>query len=182
MLVVNVKSNMAEIAADFAKETDDIRRNASRALNTAIRGVRTDGGRELRKRYPKLKLRDINDLINLRFSSPDNLQSELNAKGRALSLMRFQVGETNKIGGGVTVTVKGQRKFIPHAWVATMRSSKGDDYQVIMIRDMKDGGKVKVLKTINIPDALSIEEVQKVLLDAGEGRFDAEFIRLMERK
>lgn len=182
MLTVNVKSNMADIAADFAKETDDIRRNASRALNTAIRGVRTDGGRELRKRYPKLKLKDVNDLINLRFSSPAILQAELNAKGRPLSLMRFQVGETKKIGGGVTVTVKGQRKFIPHAWVQTLKNNRGDDYQVIMIRDVRRGGKVKVLKTINIPDALSIEEVQKVLIDAGEGRFDAEFIRLMERK
>lgn len=178
MPTVNVKHNMQEILNGVRQDRESIPKAASRALNTAIRGLKTDAGREIRKRYPRLKLKDVSSLMDLSFANESNLVAVLAVKGRPLSLMRFKVGViTDRGRGGVWVDVKGQRKFIPHAWVQVLKNKQGDDYQVIFIRDGKGRFPVKVLKTIDVPSALNIKEVVAVLDDLVEARFDKEFIR-----
>ncbi len=179
MPMVNVKSDMDRILNEVNAEREQLPKAASRALNTTARGYITDAAREMRKRYPLLKLKDVRPLFDItQFASVANLQATITVRGRALSLIRFLVGQNTKQGnGGVYVNVRGVRKFIPHAWVQTLKNKRGDDYQVIFIREGKSRLPVKVLKTINIPNALNIAEVYDVLEDLINGRFDKEFER-----
>ena len=178
MPIVNIKSDMDEISAGVMAESRQIVKAASRALNTAARGYKTDAGREMRKRYPMLKLKDLKDLFDLQFASPENLTATIRVTGRALSLIRFLVSSNTQAGqGGVWVNVKNGRRFIPHAWVQTLKNKLGDDYQVIFVRVGKGRFPVKVLKTINIPNALNIAQVYDVLESLITERFDKEFSR-----
>lgn len=181
MPIISVQSNLRDIMQDLDLEIKERPTLIARALNTAIQGLKTDAGRELRRRYPKLKLRDVNDLISLGYASSTNLTAYMQVRGRPLSLNRFFASAITKSGsGGVYVNVKGQRKFIPHAWVQTLRNNRGDEYQVLMIRDGKGrGAPVKVLKTIDLPSALNIDEVRSVLDSLVNTRFDKEFERLL---
>jgi hypothetical protein len=178
MPIVNIKSDMDEISAGVMAESRQIVKAASKALNTAARGYKTDAGREMRKRYPLLRLKDLKDLFEFQFASPESLTVTIRVTGRALSLVRFLAGQVTKKGvGGVWVNVKNGRKFIPHAWVQTLKNKAGDDYQVIFVREGKGRLPVKVLKTINIPNALQISEVYDSLEKLIYERFDKEFSR-----
>jgi hypothetical protein len=179
MPIVNIKSDMDRIAQEVNAEREQISKAAARALNSASRGYITDAGRELRKRYPLLKLKDVRPLfVVTQFASKDVLQAVITVRGKALSLVRFVVGQNTKQGqGGVYVSVKGGRKFIPHAWVQTLKKKNGDDYQVIFIREGKNRLPIKVLKTINIPNALNVAEVYDVLEQQIYGRVNNEFER-----
>lgn len=183
MPIISVQSNIRDIMREVEGEVRERPAMAARALNTAIQGLKTDAGRELRRRYPKLKLRDVNELISLGFASSTSLVAYMQVRGRPLSLNRFlaKAVKTTKGGaGGVYVNIKGTRKFIPHAWVQTLRNNRGDEYAVLMIRDGKGrNAPVKVLKTIDIPNALNISEVRSVLDNLVNTRFDKEFERLL---
>lgn len=192
MLTIDVKNQMAALRQDVQLEQKSFRSAASQALNTAARGHRTDANRELRKRYPKLKLADISGLFSINFASPSSLTATVFVQGRPLSLQRFYAGQVTTPGsGGVWVNVKGQKRFVPHAWQATMRNNMGGEYNVIMIRDYKDpagsryrnrGYKLKVLRTVDIPGALNIKEVRQVLEDLAIERFEKEYGRQLDRR
>lgn len=178
MPTISVKSNVEALIRGAELDRQAIRTAAQRALNTAAKGLKTDAGRELRKRYRGLKLRDVNDLIDIRLASRENLQAVVIARGRPLSLQRFNAGaKTRRGAGGVWVNVKGTRKFIPHAWVQALQSKGGDDYQVIFIRTGKGRYPVQALKTIDIPNAMNIREVRELLDRLVEDRFDKEMAR-----
>lgn len=179
MPIVNVRSDMDRILNEVNAEREQMPKAAARALNTAARGYLTDAGRELRKRYPLLKLKDVRPLFDItKFANKDDLQAVITVRGKALSLVRFLVGQNTKQGnGGVYVSVRGGRKFIPHAWVQTLTKKNGDEYQVIFVREGKGRFPIKALKTINIPNALNIAEVYDVLEDLIYSRVDKEFER-----
>lgn len=179
MPIVNVQSDMERILNEVNAEREQMPKAAARALNTTARGYITDAGREVRKRYPLLKLKDVRPLFDItQFASVESLQATITVRGRALSLVRFLVGQNVKQGsGGVYVNVSGVRKFIPHAWVQTLKTKRGDDYQVIFVREGKARLPVKVLKTINIPNAVNIAAVYDVLEKLINDRFDKEFER-----
>lgn len=180
--MITITTDFKNLAADVQAEAERYPVAASRALNKAARGLKTDTGRELRKRYPSLKLKDVSGATDITFSDPANLVAAVVIKGRPLSLMRFKVGViTDRGRGGVWVNVKGQRKFIPHAWVQTLKNKSGDDYQVIFVRTGKARLPVEVLKTINLPSASDIASVRAELDVLVQSRFDVEFERQVER-
>lgn len=177
MLIVNVQSNLKTLTNQIDTDQREQRVASARALNVAARGLRTDASRELRKRYPKLRNKDISDLLQLQFASQQNLQAVVAVRGRPLSLMRFLASESKKKGGGAWVNVKGNRKFIKGAWVQDMRSKSGDEYQVLFVRAGKGRFPIKALRTIDIPNAMNIAEVRTLLDQLVQERFDKEFAR-----
>ena len=180
--MITITTDFKNLAADVQAEAERYPVAASRALNAAARGLKTDTGRELRKRYPRLKLKDVSGLIDILFSNVTNLAAVVSIKGRPLSLLRFKVGViTDRGRGGVWVDVKGTRKFIAHAWVQNLKNKSGDDYQVIFIREGKGRLPVKVLKTVDLPSAANILEVRQQLDALVQSRFDVEFDRQLTR-
>ena len=178
MPTIHVKTNLDALLKDAALDRRQQSQAAVRALNSAARGLRTDAGRELHKRYPKLSTRDIGALIDVRFASAQSLNAVVIARGRPLTLGRFTVGQVTKRGkGGVSVNVKGARKFIKSAWMQTMKSKAGDDYQVLFVREGRARLPIKALRTIDIPNAMNITEVRAILDDLVHERFDKELAR-----
>lgn len=178
MPTISMKNNMRDLlrGADLDRRQQSVA--AMRALNVAARGLRTDAGRELHKRYPKLSTRDVNSLIAIQFASRQVLTATVVVRGRPLSLVRFKAGVVTKRGsGGVHVNVKGTKKFIRHAWVQDMKSKAGDDYQVLFVREGPQRLPIKALRTIDIPNAMNIAEVRAILDDLVHNRFDKEFAR-----
>lgn len=184
MLTVNMKNSMDDLLKDVRAEQGQIRAAASQALNTAARGYRTDASRLLRKRYPKLKNNDILDFVSIRFSSREQLQATIFVRGRPLTVGRFLSSAVTKRGkGGVYVNIKGQRKFIPHAWVRKGVNKDGDEYTLVWHR-VSDNPRAPIepVKTINLPDALNITELREAIEDFVIDRFDKEYGRQLARR
>lgn len=177
MVAISVQSNMDRLLRDVALERQAIPKAAQRALNTAARGLKTDTSRELRRRYPKLKLKDLTDQINISFASGANLRAVISVRGRPLTVGRFQTGVDLKVGGGVRVNIKGQTKLIRHAFVANLKNKAGEDYQVVFVREGKGRMPIKAVKTIDFANAANIKEVREILDGLVVDRFDKEFAR-----
>lgn len=177
MIVISVTTDMDRLLKDVKLEQAAISKAASRALNTAARGLKTDTSRELRRRYPKLKLKDLSDQINITFASGQQLRAVIAVRGRPLTVGRFMVGIDKKVGGGVRVNIKGQTKLLKHAFVANLKTKAGEDYQVVFERTGKGRYPIKAIKTIDFANAANIKEVREILDALVADRFDKEFAR-----
>lgn len=183
MLTIDVKNQMADLRKDVDLEKRQIRVAAQRGINTAVRGYRTDASRLLRKRYPKLKNKDILDFIEIRYSSYDLLHGAVSVRGRPLTVGRFlNVAITTRGRGGVWVNIKGVRKFIPHAWVRKGINRFGDEYTLVWHRE-EDHPRARAVpvKTIDLPGALNISDMRKAIEDYMIERFSKEFSRQLDR-
>lgn len=187
MLTMNLRSNMAELVKDLDLERREHRLAAQRALNVAARGRVTDASRALRDRYPSLKARDAKDAFDLRLASRDNLTAVVTVRGRPFSLIRFERGQVKKVGGGVRVNVKGGTKLIKHAFIARGKSfGGGEGAEVVFVRQQyaprsKAGPSgIVALRTIDLPNAVSIKELREILEQQTGDRFDKEFIRQLD--
>lgn len=185
MLTLKVDSNIAKLKADIAADQKAIARAAQRGINAAARGLVTDTARIIKDRYPKLKSGEIRAMMAVNLASLQSLRATITARGRPLGLTRFVSGSTKpKKGGGITVQVKGGAAFIPHAFVAQGRDFGGDSRsRVVFIRAKyaprsKAGASGLVaLRTINVPDAMNVNEVRATLAQLINERFDKEFDR-----
>lgn len=163
MLGISVKSNAGAIVAEIDGLTHGEQRLAmSRALNRAAEGVRTDASSKIRETY-KVKKATVDKAFGVSKSSPDRLQAVVSVNGRPLSLAGFGARQTKK---GVTVNVKGTRKLIPHAFIRTLTTSKGDEYEVVFLRQGKSRYPIKALKTVDVPGIFNKADLQKAI-DAG---------------
>lgn len=173
---------MAKLAADLDLERRSHRVAAQRALNVAAKGRRTDASRALRERYPGLKAKDANAAFSVTLASPENLRAVITVRGRPFNLARFATTEVTKSnrrrGGGVWVNIKGQRKFIEGAWIKRGTNKSGDEFATLFVREK--GAKrlpIRALSTIDLPNAVNILELVKILDDQSGVRFDNEFMR-----
>ena len=177
MTTIAVTHQMDKLLREVKLEQQAIGKAATRALNTAARGLKTDTGRELRKRYPKLRAKDVNDQIQINFASGQNLRAVIAVRGRPLTVGRFMTGVVAKVGGGVKVNIKGQTKLIKHAFVANLKTKAGSDYQVVFARTGNARYPLKAIKTIDFANAANIKEVREILDTLVADRFDKEFAR-----
>lgn len=177
MLPINVTSNMDRLLREVKLEQKAIPKAAQRALNTAARGLKTDTGRELRRRYPKLRLKDVQDQIDISFASGAMLRAVIAVRGRPLTVGRFMTGVVTKVGGGVKVNIKGQSKLIKHAFVVDLKDKSGGDYWLVLERKGKGRYPLKATRTIDFANAANIKEVRQILDSLVSDRFDKEFAR-----
>lgn len=177
MLTLDLRSNLAKLAADLDLERREHRVAAQRALNAAARGRRTDASRLLRERYRGLKARDANDAFDVRLASVENLQAVITVRGRPFSVARFFVRQDMKAGGGAVVNIKGTRKTIKTAFVRNLKNKQGDDYQVVFVRKGPGRYPIEAVRTIDLPNAVNIKELAAILETQTGERFDKEFLR-----
>jgi hypothetical protein len=174
MLGIDVRSNAKAIIA----EIDGLlyggqRRAIARALNRAADGVQTDASREIRGIY-KLKKATVDKAFSVKRATPDNHVAVVTVRGRPLSLAGFGARQTKK---GVTVNVKGTRKLIPGAFIQRLKDARGDEYEVVFIRQGASRYPIKALKTIDVPGVFSRDEILQAVDAAAFRRFEIELPR-----
>lgn len=174
MIGLSVKSNARSIIAEIDGLTAGGARTAMmRALNRAAGGVRTDASREIRKTY-KVKKATVDKSFSVQTATSQSLRAVVHVSGRPLSLAGFAARQTKK---GVTVNVKGQRKLIRHAFIRTLKTQRGEEFDVVFIREGKSRLPIKALKTVNVTGLFTIEEIQRVIDASTTQRFEVELVR-----
>lgn len=175
MLGISVQSNAKSIIAEIDALTAGGARTAiMRALNRAGDGVRTDVSREIRAGW-KVKKATVDKAFNVQRATTASLRVVVHVSGRPLSLAGFAARQTKK---GVTVNVKGQRKLIAHAFIRTLRTLKGDEYEVVFIRERGAARlPIKALKTVDVPGLFSTRDIQRIVDGATSQRFEVELVR-----
>lgn len=103
---------------DMARQK--VPRAAARALNKVGAQAKTQAAREIKDRY-QIGTRMISKYISVaRRASPSSLTVEVRAEGSPLPVLAFKARQTRK---GVSVEiVRGRRKLISRAFIATLRS------------------------------------------------------------
>jgi hypothetical protein len=120
MIRIDVSSNIAaarERTSQLTKAIED--RATVAALNRTATTVRAAGVREIRKEYPGLRAGAIRDELKILRANRGRLMATVSLRGSRIALIEFSPRQTKK---GVSVRIKGQRKLIPHAFIATMDS------------------------------------------------------------
>jgi len=120
MIRVDISSNMKEISERITGLTKAIEDKATvSALNRTATTVRAAAVREIRAEYPGLKAGAVREQLKILRANRGRLMSTVTLRGSRIALIEFSPRQTKK---GVTVRIKGQRKLIPHAFIATMKS------------------------------------------------------------
>lgn len=167
--------NVAPTAREFIAGVEDFQKRSMRraiamALNKTGDGARVDASREIRARY-KVKVAAVNKAFSIQKATADNPTCWVRVRGRPMSLAGFSARQTRR---GVTVNVKGVRKFIPHAFIRTLTTKRGDEYEVVFIREGKARLPVKALKTVDMPGLFSLKEINQIVRSLAHDRFDKE--------
>ena len=142
-----------------------------RAINRTADGVKTDAGREIRKRY-NVTLKALNGTdrragaFYIKRATTNDLAARITASGNPLPLFGFAPRQTR---AGVSVSVKrGTRKVLEHAFIARMKSGHSG---VFMRRGTKRTP-IDEKYTISVPGMLSGKDITATLRTFAFDRFD----------
>ena len=191
MLSLSVNTNIAAQLAKYdALKPDQIRQAVSRSLNTTIKGIRTDVGSKVAKKY-NVKAREIKERgIALRFATPARLRADAKVTGTRLRVMAFAA---RKVAAGVSVAIrKGKRKVIKGAFIARMPSGhtgvfRRSGYE----RGAKHGqmmkgrpGREAIFERYarSVPEMLRAKDIEAAMRQAALGRFDKAIARNIKFK
>lgn len=168
---LSVKQSANEFLASIDSfTTRQMNQAASMALNRTMDGMRVDASREIRARY-KVKVATVNKAFSFQRSTASSLTGVIRVRGRPLSLAGFDPRQTK---AGVTVNVKGTRKLIRHAFIRTLSTNKGDEYDVVFIRQGSARYPITALKTIDIPGLFMLKDLNDTVKKLGRDRFENE--------
>lgn len=183
---VKVSSNVKAVLGDVRSRdvsTQEQNRAAARALNRAAERARTVAARKIRERY-NIKLGDVLDGLTIIRATETKLEVSLQARGRPLTLGRFQprIAKRGKGAGQLSVDIAHGRKVVPGAFIATMKDRDGAEYSVVFRRATKDTKRYPIvaLKTVDVPGMFTREEVIAALEDAATEVFEDEFVRQLD--
>lgn len=100
-----------------------------RSLNKAIRGVRTDTSKEIRREVTA-KAKHVNRTFKIYKASAKKgiLAAALESTGKRLPMIAYQARQTKR-GVSVKINRQGGRHLIPHAFIATMPSGHTGVFQ-----------------------------------------------------
>lgn len=148
-----------------------------RALNKTAVTARAQSAREIRDAGYGIKIGGIKDAITIRRATQADLIAVVKATGNPIPLIKYGARQTAK---GVSVSVKGGRKVIAHAFIATMSSG----HEGVFLRTDKSHKKVtrkgktyysglpiKELFGPSIPSAFANQVVQEAVIAAIHKRF-----------
>jgi len=119
MAHVNASVDLSRALAKLKMVESEARAGIARALNKTMTTARATASDEIKSAGYGLKVGDIKGALSIRRADARFLQAAVRAKGRPIPLIKYQARQTKK---GVTVSVKGGRKLIAGAFIATMSS------------------------------------------------------------
>lgn len=135
--------NAFRAAVDRLK-TNDMNRAAAIALNRTTDRVQTAAIRFIRATH-NVKRAELARAFTKRRAFAGKLEASLTASGRPLNLIGFDARQTKK---GVTVNIKGSRKLLPGAFIATI---KNNGYRGVFMRKGKARFPIKAITTVSVP-------------------------------
>jgi hypothetical protein len=191
MFTIETKQVTDAIRKQFRHLTEkEVRVGISRAINHTIGKTKTATNREIRSVY-RLKAKDVTKSLRVTRAFPMRQFGELIASGAPLPAIAFSARQTRK---GVTLNIKGLRKLIRGAFLATMPSGKRgvfgrgnyskDGFQFRTKRIRKKGNDLPIeeIKSVSIPSALSnnavLNNLSKKMETEYPGRLQHELRRL----
>lgn len=173
MMNVRARSNSADVRADLQRMKRDVRTAVAASLNVAAAAIQTQGTSGITQRYRIAEAR-VDRAFSLVLASANTLRAVVDVRGRPLSLAAFNA---RQVAAGVVVNIKGQDKLIRGAFLKTLRTNRGSEYQVVFVREGKARYPIKALKTIDLPGAFSRTELQRAIDKRGFEAFQAELNR-----
>lgn len=185
LLDISVKDRFRELAADFKAEEKVVRLAASAALNRAGSSVSTEAGRRIRKVYA-IKADRLKGSIKTRKANPSFLIAKVVASGKHIPLGYFSA-KINRRSGDVTVKVRraggrkrvtGKPQFIGRPTIPILSGGHIGVYQ----RKTKKRLPIKELFSIDVPRALTTDEIFKALSAKGADVFAQRFRHEMKRR
>jgi hypothetical protein len=115
---IEIKLNVDDVFKRFANlSSRDVRSALSRALNRTAVTARAQSAREIRAAGYGIQIGAIKKAISLHRAAPTKLQASVVATGRPIPLINYGARQTKL---GTSVKVKGTRKLIKGAFIATM--------------------------------------------------------------
>lgn len=141
---------------------------AARTLNRTAITVRAEAARLIGRTY-NMKITAAKGQMEIRRATQYDLRAIISVSGRPIPLIEF---DARQIRRGVSVKVKGERKMVTHAFLATMRSG----HQGVFVRigqpgDLVDRLPIKQLFALSLPVAFTQKQIMDALLAVASGRF-----------
>lgn len=181
MIQVSVKADMRRVVLQLGRLQEEVTgKAAARALNRTAVTIRAEASREIRKVY-NLKAAELRDELRLTRATARSLRAVVSAKGRRLTLMRFNAKQNAR---GVAVTIKrGQRETIKSAFI---RPGTGGN-PVVFARGVYTRSKfpefvpgkprkpITALKTLSIPVMFSQQAITQALERIAHATFARNF-------
>ena len=166
--VVNNSDLAAEFIQAFAAKG---KRGVTRAVNRAVNGVRTDGGKLIREDY-NVKAGVIHKSFRVQRAGGGALKGAAIASGSRIPLLAFGARPA-KPGGrrpkkGVSVKVKSTRKTVRGSFVAGMKSG----HVGVFMREGKARFPIREKFSYAVPEMLNRPEKVKTIEANAVRRFD----------
>jgi hypothetical protein len=142
-----------------------------RALNRTATTVRAEAAREINDEYPGLKIGVVKDRIRIQQATKVTLRTIISVSGRPIPIVEFAARQTRD---GVTVNVKGKRKLLRGAFIATMPGG----HRGVFFRRGRGGKRAARLPidqvfSISLPVAFSNKKVMAAVVRSAKERFPA---------
>lgn len=165
---VSVANDAAAFRASVERmKSQEMNRAIAIALNRTADGVQAEAIRRIRETH-KIQAQVVRRAFVIRRAYAGRLQSMVYASGRPLNLIGFGARQTKK---GVTVDVKGTRKLIPGAFIATLPNNS---YRGVFSRKGKARFPIKALTTVSVPGLFKRDIASQALAGVATDRFRRE--------
>lgn len=178
---ISVSHNLNRVVLAYKDLADKYVNQATvRALNSTATTVRAEAARRVGKGY-NIKVGAAKSQMNITRANRGRVRAVITVSGRPIPLAQFDARPTGPHSGGVggrqvSVKVKGQRKQLRNAFIATMKTG----HRGIFVRATTGkGGKrlpIRELFSLSLPVAFSQKQIIDALLAVASERF-AETLR-----
>lgn len=166
---ISVKHNLKGVSLAYTDLADKLVNQATvRALNSTATTVRAEAARKVGKSY-NIRIGAAKSQMLIRRATRGNVKAVITVSGRPIPLVEFDARQTRR---GVSVKVKGSRKVIGPAFIATMKTG----HRGVFIRELVGGKRagrtpIKQLFALSLPVAFSQDQIMDALLASASLRF-----------
>lgn len=174
MTQIVVKHNLAGVTLAYKDLADKyVNRAVVGALNKMATTVRAEAARKIGREY-NIKIGAAKSQMWITRATKGQLTASIRVSGRPIPLVEF---DARRVGRGVSVKVKGARKVVAGAFIATMKTGHTGVY----VREAAGGRRVgrlpiRQLFSLSLPVAFTQKQIMDALLAVASARF-AETLR-----
>lgn len=177
---LDIKTNGKDITARLTQFAAAASNKAIvRALNKTAAQAKTEASRAVRAAGYNIKASAIKRSFSVKRATESNLEVRLNATGKPITLINYGARQTKK---GVSVTVKGGRTVLRHAFIGKMGNGHTGVFErtgaaLLGKKAMVNGvlrrvnAPIKELYGPSIPDSLANAAVQTALMKKIKDKF-----------
>lgn len=173
----SIKHNLNEALVAYMDVPDKLLNQAApRALNATATTVRAEAARLIGKTW-NMKVGAAKGQMNIVRATRAKLVAKIVVSGRPIPLIEFDARPNVAQSGGkgqrnVSVRVKGQRKQLRNAFIATMKSGHRGIF--VRVNAGKSGGRlpIKELFSLSLPVAFTQKQIMDALRVVSAERFN----------